>query len=236
MEDIEKDLEDYSNAERAQLCQRYFKTGKGEYGEGDVFLGLTMFQSRELVKKYRELPLEKLEELLHTNIHEKRSIALLILVEQYKKSCKIKNENKKKEIVDFYLKNTRWINNWDLVDLSAHKILGDYFLDKPRDTLYRLARSEMLWEKRISIISTFAFIANGQLEDSLKLSEILLKDGHDLMHKAVGWVLREVGKKDGKLLRDFLRENYNQLPRTTLRYAIERFPEDERKRWLRGEI
>lgn len=233
---LDKELEKHKNPERAKQEQRFFKTGKGEYGEGDVFLGISVPLTRKISKEFNELNFNELKKLLNSKIHTKRLIVLLVLVEQYNKACKDKNENKKKEIFDFYLANTNGINNWDLVDLSAHKIVGNYLLNKHRDILYQLAVSNNLWERRISIISTFAFIRNNELDDSLKLSKILLRNKHDLMHKAVGWVLREIGKKDISRLKEFLKENYNQLPRTTLRYAIEKFPENERKKWLRGEI
>jgi len=229
---LNKKLQEKANPSKAKLLQGFFKTGPGEYGEGDVFLGLTMGENRELSKEFKNLSFEDIQELLNTDIHEKRMIALLILIEQYRRA----DEDKKKEIFRFYLGNTKNINNWDLVDVTTPRIVGDYLLDRPREILYKLARSNNLWERRISILATFTFIRQGQFEDTLRISKILLGDSHDLMHKAVGWMLREVGKKDIEVLKSFLRDNYSKIPRTALRYAIERFPEDERKKWLRGEI
>ena len=220
------DLQKLSSKERAAHSARYFKTGKGEYGEGDIFAGLTVPEVREVAKKYKELPLADVEDLLHSKIHEYRLTALIILT--YKKLSR--------EIVDLYLKNTKYINNWDLVDLSSHEILGTWLLDKPRDILYKLAKSKNIWERRIAIISTFAFLRKKELADSMKLAEILLNDSHDLMQKAVGWALREVGKQDEKVLVDFLASHYKFMPRTTLRYAIEKFSPELRKKYLQGKI
>ena len=232
LKELELDLKKYSDEGRGKLLQGFFKTGKGEYGEGDIFLGLTMGQNRELAGKYSELKFEEIQELLDTKIHEKRMIALVILVNKFKKS----NEEERKEIFDFYLKNTNNINNWDLVDVTCHKIVGAYLLDKDRTILYNLAKSEMLWEKRISVISTFAFIDNNDFKDALKIAEILLKDSHDLIHKAVGWMLREIGKKNQDVEEGFLKKHYQIMPRTMLRYAIERFEENLRLGYLRGKI
>lgn len=229
--DIKKEVKSKGTKERAQVAQRYFKTGKGQYGEGDIFYGITVPESRKLAVKYKDIPLKDIEQLLKSKIHEERLIALLILVHNYKV-----NPENREEIYNFYLSNTQYINNWDLVDLSSHKIVGQYLLDKNRDILYKLSKSSNLWEKRISIISTFAFIANNDLKDTIKLAEILLHDKHDLMHKAVGWALREIGKKDENALKDFLKKHYKSMPRTTLRYAIERFPENTRKAYLKGEF
>ena len=213
---------------RARHSQRFFKTGKGEYGEGDKFLGLTNPQIRTLAKKYRDLDLADLEKLLGSKIHEHRLISLFILVDQFHRA----NEQARRQIYDFYLKNATRVNNWDLVDSSAHKIVGWYLEDKDRAILYKLAKSKNLWEKRISIIATFWFIKNGELNDSLKIAEILLKDEHDLIHKAVGWMLRETGKKDVAILRQFLDKHVLDMPRTMLRYAIEKLPKKERKNYL----
>lgn len=229
---LKKDLEEASNKEKAKALQRFFKTGEGEYAEGDVFLGLSVPQSRELVKKYPNLDFSTLQFLLDSKIHEERMIALLILVKRYKKS----NEEQKGKIFDFYLQNSRNINNWDLVDLSAPNIPGNYLLEKPKDILYSLAKSKNLWEKRIAIISTAAFIKNNEFQDALKISEILLKDSHDLIHKAVGWMLREIGKRNKEAEESFLKKNYKSMPRTMLRYAIEKFPEEERQAYLKGTI
>ncbi|MAG45746.1 MAG: DNA alkylation repair protein [Nanoarchaeota archaeon] len=224
---LQAELKSLENPEKAKIYQRFFKTGKGEYGEGDIFLGLTVPQQRQIAKKYPKLSLEKIQELLKSKIHEERVVALMILKHKYQK------DSNKKEIIDFYLKNTENINNWDLVDGSAPYILGNYLLDKDRQPLYDLAISENLWGKRISIISTFEFIKNDQFEDTIKISEILLKDTHDLIHKAVGWMLRELGKKDQSLLEEFLNKHTKNMPRTMLRYAIEKFEETKRQYYLK---
>jgi len=229
---IKGELERRANPEKAKLLSGFFKIGKGHYGEGDVFLGVMVPQSREVARQFLNLELKEVERSLFSKFHEERLVALLILVEKYKRG----NKDVKEEIFNFYLKNTKWINNWDLVDLTAHKIVGEWLIDKPRDILYKLAKSDDLWKKRISIISCFAFIKDDDFEDALKISEILLNDKHDLIHKAVGWVLREIGKKDLKVEEDFLKKNYKKMPRTMLRYAIEKFEEGKRKRYLNGEI
>jgi len=235
MKRICDDLKNLSNKEKAKVLQRFFKTGKGEYGDGDIFLGVVVPEQRKVAKKYyNEIDFDILDKLLSSKIHEERLVAVLILVEKFEKSNK-----ERKKIFDFYLKHAELgnINNWDLVDLSAPKIVGDFLLDKKdKKVLYDLARSENLWEKRISIVSCFAFIKENDFSDTLKISKILLKDKHDLINKAVGWMLREVGKINEKVLKYFLKENYDDLSRTTLRYAIERFPEDLRKKFLKGEI
>ncbi|MCA9488012.1 MAG: DNA alkylation repair protein [Nanoarchaeota archaeon] len=232
LEQLKKDLNKLASPEKAKLYQRFFKTGKGEYGEGDKFIGLTMPEQRAIAKDYLNLSLPKIQELLKNKIHEYRMTGLVILVNKYKKA----NEKDREEIFNFYLNNAKNINNWDLVDVTCPKIMGNFLLDKNKKILYTLVHSENLWEKRIAIISTMAFIDNGEFEDTLAISELLLKDKHDLIHKAVGWMLREVGKKDESVLKKFLREHYKDLPRTTLRYSIERFPEKERKKWLKGEF
>ena len=227
-----KELDNHKNPKQAELLQRFFKTGKGQYGERDVFLGVKVPVQRSVAKKYIGLSFPKIQELLETNIHEHRLIGLIILNEKYKKS----DESGKGDIFNFYLKNTKNINNWDLVDLSAPKILGEFLLDKKKDILYELAQSKNLWEKRIAVISTFAFIRQQEFEDTLRISKILLNDKHDLIHKAVGWMLREIGKKDQKTLEDFLKQYYKKMPRTMLRYAIEKFDEPLRQKYLKREI
>ncbi|MAG38378.1 DNA alkylation repair protein [Candidatus Pacearchaeota archaeon] len=219
------------NPEKIPIYQNFFKTGKGEYGEGDIFYGLTVPQSRTIVKKYSSLPLKDVESLLESEIHEERLIAILLLVHNYEHF-----PNKRKEIYNFYLNNTKKINNWDLVDLSAHKIVGKHIENKDRKIIYKLAKSDNLWEKRISIIATAYFISKSDFKDTIKISELLLSDSHDLIHKAVGWMLREVGKKDISILEAFLKKHYKTMPRTMLRYSIEKFPEPVRKRYLKGEI
>lgn len=224
--ELTKELIKRANPEKAKLYQRFFKTSPGEYGEGDVFLGLTVPETRKIAKQFSHLSLSQIKNHLSSKYHEERLSALLILVHKY-------NKTHDKSIIDFYLKNTKQINNWDLVDLTAHKILGHYLSDKNKEILYKLAVSKNLWERRIAIISTAYFINNNQFSDALKISKILLKDKHDLIHKAVGWMLREIGKRNRKVLENFLKQNYNQLPRTALRYAIEKFPEKLRKSYLK---
>ncbi|MBU0460575.1 MAG: DNA alkylation repair protein [Nanoarchaeota archaeon] len=227
---LKQDLQNLTNPHQAKLLQGFFKTGPGQYGEGDIFLGIKVPVQRTVAKKYKELLLKDLQTLLNSKIHEERLISLFILIDQYNKS------DHKKEIVDFYLKNTKNINNWDLVDLSAPKILGNYLLNNDRKILYWLAQSTNLWEKRISVLATFAFIKNNQFQDSLKISQILLNDSHDLIHKAVGWMLREIGKKDQTVEEKFLKQHYKKMPRTMLRYAIEKFDEPLRKQYLHSQI
>lgn len=217
---------------RAEHSKRFFKTGKGEYGEGDVFYGLSVPEMRVLVKKYWDLVgTQDVQILLNSEVHEERMIGLLILVRKYEK-----NEIARGLIFDMYMENHRNINNWDLVDVTAPRIVGNYLLDKNRKVLYDFARSDNLWKKRIAIISTFWFIRNNDFKDTLKISEILLNDKHDLIHKAVGWALREVGKKDLKIEEDFLKKHYKKMPRTMLRYSIERFEENKRLKYLKGTI
>ena len=244
MRQIKRDLKKVADEEKAKILQGFFKTGPGQYGEGDVFLGVSVPNIRKVAKGAVErLSLNDVKKLLSSKVHEKRLVALLILIEKYKKlrfsefrDSGFRGFGGQKEVYDFYLENAKGVNNWDLVDLSAPNIVGDYLLErKDRKILYRLAKSDNLWEKRIAIVSTFAFIRDGQFSDTLKISKILLKDKHDLIHKAVGWMLREVGKRDEKLLKKFLRDNYSGIPRTTLRYAIERFEEGERLGFLREE-
>ena len=235
LNNLKSDLQKLANPQKAKNYARFFKTGKGEYGEGDKFLGVVVPRQRKVAVKYKDFDLKDLQELLSTNIHEYRLTALFILVSQYKRS---KNDEKKRRaVVNFYLKNIKNVNNWDLVDSSAYYILGDYLLEKKdRSILYKLAKAKNLWERRIAIISTFAFIRAGRFIDTLKISEILLNDKHDLIHKAVGWMLREIGKRDEKIEEEFLQKYYRQMPRTMLRYAIEKFWEQKRKQYLTGAL
>lgn len=226
LENLRTDLQLLANPEKAKLLQRFFKTGKGEYGEGDIFLGVMVPEQRKVAKKYSHIGLDEIQNLLQSKIHEHRLTAIFILILKYK--------TKRKEIVDFYLDNLQVINNWDLVDLSAPKILGDYLSDKDRNILFQLARSNNLWEKRIAMLATAAFIRNNDFEDALNLSELLLNDSHDLIHKAVGWMLREIGKRDQKVEEKFLRKHYKTMPRTMLRYAIEKFDKDKREFYLKS--
>jgi 3-methyladenine DNA glycosylase AlkD len=229
---IQKQLESLSSPEKKAVLQRFFKTGKGQYGEGDIFMGVTVPQIRQTAQANRNLPFSEVEKALKSPLHELRMCALLILVDLFQKT----KPEAQKPIVDFYLSNTQYINNWDLVDLSCYKILGKYLMDKPRAILYRLAKSENMWEQRISIVSTWLFIRTGEFADTLAISELLLDHPHDLMHKAVGWMLRETAKRDEKLVLDFIQKHYSRMPRTALRYAIERLPEDKRKSVLKGEF
>ncbi|MCL4382479.1 DNA alkylation repair protein [Patescibacteria group bacterium] len=230
-----KELKKLANPEKARILARFFKTGKGEYGEGDKFLGIMTGPIQDLAGKYKDLSFSDLQKLLNGQYHEERTLAVMILIRQYKKGERVKRE----EVFKFYLKNTKKINNWNLVDISAPKIIGEYIwiMDNGncgigREILYRLARSENLWERRIAIISTFAFIRENDFVDTLKIAEILLTDKHDLIHKAVGWMLREIGKKDQKAEEVFLKKHYQTMPRTMLRYAIEKFSQKQREFYL----
>ncbi len=226
-----KELKSQSSEAKKRTNEWFFKTGKGEYGEGDKFLGLTVPQVRAIAKKvFSEITLNETLEILHNEYHEARLLALIILVMKFERAKEVES---RKEIFDLYLKNTKFINNWDLVDLSAHQIVGGYLADNPRDILYKLAKSSDLWEKRISIISTFHFIGLGESKDTLAISEILLNDKHDLIHKATGWMLREVGKKiDMEIIRGFLKKYHKTMPRTMLRYTIEHMDKEERLKWM----
>lgn len=216
----------------AMILQRFFKTDKGEYGEGDIFLGVKIPTIRALVKKYSKLSIHNATKLLHSKIHEERMTALLLLVHKFKKST----EEEKQNIYTLYLANTKKINNWDLVDLSAPNIVGEYLFGKNYDELVICAKSELLWDKRIAMIATFAFIKKGFFEPAFIIAELLLNDKHDLIHKAAGWMLREIGKRDIEAEEEFLHIHYKQMPRTMLRYAIEKFPEVKRQNYLKGRI
>ena len=226
---LEKDLKKCANPAKAEILQRFFKTKKGEYGFGDVFLGISVPKQRQIAKEYMDMPLAEASKLLRGKVHEYRLSALILLVEKYKKG----DEKLKKQIVKTYFDNLKHINNWDLVDLSAPYILGDFFLREDKSRLKKMAKSPNLWEKRMAIISTFAFIRKNDFELTLQLAKVFLKDEHPLMHKATGWMLREVGKRDKKALCDFLDLNANQMPRIMLSYAIEKFDEKERKKFLK---
>jgi 3-methyladenine DNA glycosylase AlkD len=231
-DEIRKKISALANAERAEMAQRYFKTGPGEYGEGDIFLGLNAKQVHGLAKEYQAMAIEEALRLLQSMIHEDRAIALLILVRAFARG----DEAKKKRIYDLYLQQTQFINNWDLVDCSAAHIVGAYLQKKSKQPLYRLAKSRSLWERRIAIIATFYFIRQEEFAVTLKIARILLDDGEDLIHKAVGWMLREVGKRNLEVEERFLIEHYETMPRTMLRYAIEKFPEGRRQMYLRGQL
>jgi 3-methyladenine DNA glycosylase AlkD len=220
------------DADRAAHCQKFFKTGKGEYGAGDVFLGIRVPELRKLAKTYKQMSVDDITHFLKSKYHEERQFALFVLVLQFKKA----DDQTKKTIFQLYLNHTCYINNWDLVDASAHEIVGGYLFDKNRDPLYQLVKSYDLWERRIAIIATFYFIKRNDFDDALKISEQLLPDSRDLIHKAVGWMLREIGKRDQKTEELFLKKNYANIPRTALRYAIEKFSPQKRTQYLKGNL
>ena len=227
---ISQELNKIKNPEKIKVYQWFFKTGPGEYGEGDIFLGLTSDEVKNIAKNYfLAIDFDDIQKLLNSKIHEERACALRILVYKYDKA----DEKLKKQIYNFYIKNAKKINNWDLVDVSAPNIVGDWHFGKDKKVLYKLAISKNLWEKRISIISTLTFIRNNQFVDTIKIAEILLNDKHDLIHKAVGWMLREMGKRDESLLLKFLEKNCKDMSRTTLRYAIEKLEQNTKKYFLK---
>jgi len=232
---VRKELKSMADPDKAVILQRFFKTGLGQYGEGDIFIGVTVPQSRKIAKKFSQLQLVEVKTLLYSRIHEERLVALLILVWRY--SSASGNREEKEEIVKFYLDNIKQVNNWDLVDLSAPNILGAHLLDN-RDSrlLYRLSKSENVWERRVAILATYHFIRNDDFSYTLKIAEMLLQDRHDLIHKAVGWMLREVGKRDATAEEAFLEKYWSVMPRTMLRYAIERLPENKRLRYKKNPI
>lgn len=229
---IQSQLINFSNAEDGAFLQRFFKTGPGQYGEGDLFRGIRVPVLRRLSKTHQDLPLELSEQLLHSAYHEDRLLALLILVRKFAHA----DETGRADIYTLYLDNTRFINNWDLVDTSAEHIVGAYLSDKSKEPLYRLTQSGRLWERRIAILATFHFIKRGKFDETLRIAEMLLTDKQDLIHKAVGWMLREAGKRDMQREEAFLGAHYRQMPRTMLRYAIEKFPQDKRLIYLKGTV
>jgi len=229
---LRKELKGHSSKEKAKILQRFFKTGPGEYAEGDVFIGVKVPQIRAVVKKYNDINLKDVVGLLHSKIHEERLTSLLIIVLKYAKA-----QNKEREkIYKIYLKNTKYINNWDLVDLSAEHIVGAFLKDKSKKPIYRLVKSKVLWKRRIAMLSTFHYIKNNMFDDALRVAIMLMLDKEDLIHKAVGWMLREVGKRDLNTEEQFLKKHYKKMPRTMLRYAIERFPESRRQAYLKGKV
>jgi 3-methyladenine DNA glycosylase AlkD len=231
---IIKELKEVSNKKKVETVSRFFKTGKGEYGEGDIFVGINVPNSRIVAKKYaKEIDFVNLQKLISSQIHEYRLTALLIIVEKFNNE---KQEADKKLLIDFYLSNTQYINNWDLVDLSCYKTLGIWLLTKDKDILFELAHSKNLWEQRIAIITCLQFIKNEQYDTFLEIAELLLHHPHDLIHKSIGWLLRELGKKNIDLEKTFLKRHYKNMPRTMLRYSIEKFPEDQRQDYLKGRI
>ncbi|AOP33225.1 DNA alkylation repair protein [Leptospira tipperaryensis] len=227
-ENVRKALQELGDPIKADFLAGFFKTGPGEYAEGDVFLGITVPNQRKIAKQHKDLPLPEIEILLRSPIHEERLTSLFILCDQFEKG----DEKVRKSVHQFYLKNLKHVNNWDLVDLSARVLIGDYLLNKDRKILYRLAKSKNLWERRISVLSTYAFIRTKDFKDILRISKELLQDPEDLIHKAVGWMLREVGNRDLRIELGFLDRYAATMPRTMLRYAIEKFPETLKKKYM----
>lgn len=233
---FQKEFRKLADPKKAEFSAYYFKTGKGQYAEGDVFLGgISTPVVKSFIKKYKDLPISDIQKMLSSKYHEERSVALGIIVNKYQKA---KTDKEKQELYNFYLKNTKHINNWDLVDVTADKVVGKYILENPKEikVLNKLVVSESLWERRISIMSTFAFIKIGEFNKTFEIAEKLLSDKEDLIHKAVGWMLREIGKRKMKEEETFLKKHYKIMPRTMLRYAIEKFPEKLRKDYLLGKI
>lgn len=228
---IQNSIRAFTNPQKAKELQRFFKTGKGQYGEGDVFLGVVVPQIRSIVKQYPDATMDEIEILIASKYHEERLLALLLLVSKYKKG----DTNQQKNIYNFYLSHTKQINNWDLVDLSALYIVGAYLSGKEKSVLISFAKSSSMWERRIAVLSTFFDIKNGDAKSALSIAEMLIGDTEDLIHKAVGWMLREVGKRCSREEEEiFLHKYYKIMPRTMLRYAIEHFDQEKRKRYLLG--
>ena len=227
---IKFDLLNKADNEKAKVLQRFFKTGPGEYGEGDVFIGIVVPEQRKTAKKFNDAGLKEIEKLLHDAIHECRLTALMILCDKFKSA----EPDEQERIFKLYIKNYKYINNWDLVDLSAPAISGGYFLRRDRSFLYELVKSDNLWKQRIAVLSTYTFIKNNEYTEILKIAEMLLNHKHDLIHKAVGWMLREAGKRDLNILLSFLKKHYKNMPRTMLRYAIEKLDENTRQNYLKG--
>ena len=225
-------LKAHSDESTARILKRFFKTGPGDYGEGDRFMGVRVPAIRQVARKFRDLPLTDTLTFLQSEIHEERFLALVILTDKYGRGT----PGEQRKIYGRYLANTKYINSWDLVDTSAEHIVGAYLNDRPRDPLYGLARSDSLWERRIAVLATFHFIKQGELDETLKVAEMLVADSEDLIHKAVGWMLREVGNRNRTAEEGFLKKHYRRMPRTMLRYAIEKFPEDLRRQYLKGTI
>ena len=232
LKDLQFSLKKSSNIEQAKALQKYFKTGPGEYGEGDIFLGIKVPALRSIARQHPDLTFDELRELIISPVHEERMAALMILVKRFPGS----EPEEKEKIYKFYLQNSKNINNWDLVDLSAPQIVGGYLIDRNKRILEKLADSKNLWEKRISILATFRFIKGNQFDTAFIIAEKLLNDKNDLIHKAVGWMLREIGKRDLTAEEEFLKDRFKKMPRTMLRYAIEKFPENKRKAYLQGKI
>lgn len=232
LKDVRNDVRKLANKKDAEILQRFFKTGPGEYGEGDVFLGIRVGPTRELARKYSKLPLKDVVRLLKSKYHEERLLALVMLAQRYDTG----DDSDRERVYKLYLRHTSYINNWDLVDLSAHLIVGRHLMDRNKKPLRDLADSPSLWERRIAVIATFYFIKQGKFSETLRISRMLLRDEEDLIHKAVGWMLREVGNRDLPAEDKFLKAHYKKMPRTMLRYAIEKFPEPKRQRYLKGKV
>jgi len=232
VQEIRARLKKLGRKEKAEVFRSFFKTGPGEYGEGDIFLGVTVPELRQLAALYQAITLREVTQLLRSTIHEERLLALLILCRTYAGG----DESAKKTIYELYLRNSQFVNNWDLVDASAEHIVGAFLTGRSKQPLYALAKSKNLWERRIGIMATFHFIKRGKFAETLKIAGMLLSDKEDLIHKAVGWMLREIGKRDIRVEERFLKERYKEMPRTMLRYAIERYPEAKRQRYLKGKV
>ena len=228
MHPLEQELLSKKDKEKAKIYAGFFKTGKGQYGEGDIFLGVTVPQQRVIAKKYMQLTFDDLEYFLKSSIHEFRFTSLVILTQKFTKGT----EKEKKEIFNFYLKQRKYINNWDLIDCTTPNIIGAYLFDKDKSLLYQFAKSPSLWERRMAILATFYFIKKKSYKETIEIAEILLQDKQDLIHKATGWMLRELGKKDQKEEEEFLKKHAQTMPRTMLRYAIEHFSEEKRKFYM----
>ena len=232
VQNIQRKLKQLGSKEKAKILQRFFKTGPGEYGEGDAFIGVKVPELRKLAKEYDGITTPQVKRLLTSAIHEERLLSLFILVRKYEKG----DDAEKKGIYDLYLNHTKYVNNWDLVDASAQHIVGAFLMNKKKEPLYRLAKSTDLWERRISVLATFYFIKHDKFTETLKIAQILLTDREDLIHKAVGWMLREIGNRHLPAEEKFLKKHYKKMPRTMLRYAIEKFPESKRQKYLKGQI
>lgn len=232
--DVIKALEEIADPEIAEHSGRFFKSGPGEYGEGDKFLGIRVPKQRAIAKKYKKLPLDEVSELLQSDFHEVRLTAIFILVYKYEKA----SPNEQEEIYQFYMNHLEGVNNWDLVDSSAKYIAGHFLYEygKDRSILYKLSDSDELWKRRVAIMTTFYFVDQSDFNLTFELAEKYLNDSEDLIHKACGWMLREIGKQDEKMLRNFLDQNYHDMPRTMLRYAIEKLNEPVRQMYLKGEV
>lgn len=232
LKEVQKTLRQFKNPQYAAHSQKFFKTGKGEYGEGDVFLGIRVPQVRKVAKQFKELSFKECEQLLKSKFHEERLLALVILVHKFQKG----DEKIKERIFKLYLRSPKYINNWDLVDVSAHKILGPYVEGKDLSVLDELAQSKNLWKRRMAMISTFHFLRDRNFSPILRVAKILLNDDHDLIHKAVGWALREVGNRHLNTEKEFLKKYYKTMPKTMLRYAVEKFPKELRKKYYDGKV